>query len=345
MIASIRNRNGRFTRNRSSFEPEEEKHSELKEAFRHSIMPTMNWSAYDLNLLVVFDALTRERSVTRAGARIGLSQPAMSHALARLRFMLKDDLFVRTPTGMAPTLRAEELALPLRQALDAIERAVEAPSFNPALAIREFALALDNRAAIALAAPLVGQLADTAPGVKLRLYPSGTLDIAALLDRGELDIAVVGDARRASGERFSSMRLFNDAFVLVMRSDHPACNERISLSWVAGLLHLDISSSGDDIRFLDEALAAKGLARRVVLSAPYLSAPALLTQSDMVAVVGQRVATEFARVHPVVIRPLPRLAADRAMAAQAVMIWHRRSDGLPAHRWLRDLLLDVAGRI
>jgi len=292
----------------------------------------------------VFDALTRERSVTRAGARVGLSQPAMSHALARLRHMLKDDLFVRTPTGMAPTLRAEELALPIRQALEAIERAFEAPGFDPALAVREFAIALDNRAALALAAPLVGELAG-APGIKLRIRPSGTLDIAGLLDRGELDLAVVGDARRASGERFGSRRLFDDAFVLVMRADHPARDEGPSLAWVAGLPHLDISSSGDDVRFLDDALTAHGLARRVVLSAPYLSAPALLTQSDMVAVVGQRVAAEFARVHPVAIRPLPHLPADRAVSAQAVMIWHRRSDGVPAHRWLRDLVVGVANRI
>jgi len=268
----------------------------------------------------------------------------MSHALARLRHMLKDDLFVRTPTGMAPTLRAEELALPIRQALEAIERAFEAPGFDPALAVREFAIALDNRAALALAAPLVGEMAG-APGIKLRIRPSGTLDIAGLLDRGELDLAVVGDARRALGERFGSRRLFDDAFVLVMRADHPARDEGPSLAWVAGLPHLDISSSGDDVRFLDDALTADGLARRVVLSAPYLSAPALLTQSDMVAVVGQRVAAEFARVHPVAIRPLPHLPADRAVSAQAVMIWHRRSDGVPAHRWLRDLVVGVANRI
>ena len=307
-------------------------------------MQPMNWSAYDLNLLVVFDALTRERSVTRAGARIGLSQPAMSHALARLRYMLKDDLFVRTPTGMAPTLRAEELALPVRQALEAIERAFEAPGFDPALAVREFAIALDNRTALALAAPLVVELA-RAPGIKLRIRPGGTLDIAGLLDRGELDLAVVGDARRASGERFGSRRLFDDAFVLIMRADHPARDEGPSLAWVAGLQHLDISSSGDDLRFLDDALTAHGLARWVVLSAPYLSAPALLTQSDMVAVVGQRVAAEFARVHPVAIRPLPHLPVARTVAAQAVMIWHRRSDGVPAHRWLRDLVVGVANRI
>lgn len=308
-------------------------------------MSHMNWNAYDLNLLIVFDAVMRERSVTRAAARVGLSQPATSHALARLRLMLGDELFVRTPTGMVPTLRAEELAPVLRRALDAIERAFEAPRFDPALAEREFTLALDNRAALALAAPLAAEVARIAPGVRLRLRPSGTLDIAGELDRGELDLAVVGDPGRAPGERFGSRLLFQDPFVLVMRAGHPARDDRPSLAWVAGLPHLDISSSGDDLRVLDEALATKGLSRRVVLSAPYLSAPALVAQSDMVAVVGRRVAAEFARVHAVAVRPLPRLAGTRPAAAQAVMTWHRRSDGVAAQLWLRDVLHGVANRV
>src|ERR1700741_5319068 len=104
----------------------------------------MNWGAFDLNLLIAFDAVMQERSVTRAGARIGLSQPAMSHALNRLRHMLKDELFVRTPTGMMPTPRAEALAHPVRSALHEIQLALEPEAFEPALSDRRFALALNN---------------------------------------------------------------------------------------------------------------------------------------------------------------------------------------------------------
>src|SRR6201984_460139 len=108
----------------------------------------MNWAAFDLNLLIVFDAVMQERSVTRAGSRIGLSQPAMSHALNRLRWLLKDQLFVRTPEGMAPTPRAEELAQPVRQALGGLEAALDPEGFVPARSDRRFGLALNNYAAV-----------------------------------------------------------------------------------------------------------------------------------------------------------------------------------------------------
>src|SRR5580704_211063 len=111
----------------------------------------MNWGAFDLNLLIVFDAVMQERSVTRAGSRIGLSQPAVSHALGRLRHMLKDELFVRTPEGMAPTPRAEQLAEPLRRALNDMQIALEPEIFDPSEADRQFVIALNNYAAVIVA--------------------------------------------------------------------------------------------------------------------------------------------------------------------------------------------------
>src|SRR3954447_10487863 len=104
----------------------------------------MNWGAFDLNLLIVFDAIMQERSVTRAGQRIGLSQPAMSHALGRLRHMLKDELFIRAPEGMVPTPRAEPLGEPLRNALSEMQLALEPAAFDPAAADRRFLLAVNN---------------------------------------------------------------------------------------------------------------------------------------------------------------------------------------------------------
>src|SRR5580704_16106602 len=115
----------------------------------------MNWGAFDLNLLVVFDAVMQERSVTRAGSRIGLSQPAVSHALNRLRYMLKDELFIRAPQGMVPTPRAEQLWVPLRRALSEMELALEPETFVPQRATRTFVLAVNNFAAVLLAPSLV----------------------------------------------------------------------------------------------------------------------------------------------------------------------------------------------
>jgi hypothetical protein len=140
----------------------------------HVYMFDMNWGAFDLNLLIVFDAVMQERSVTRAGSRIGLSQPAMSHALNRLRYMLKDELFVRTPDGMTPTARAELLAQPLRNALSEMQLALEPAAFDPAASDRRFALAVNNYAAVVLAPPLVAAVSAAAPGVRLDLRPSGS---------------------------------------------------------------------------------------------------------------------------------------------------------------------------
>src|ERR1700674_6059643 len=157
--------------------------------------------AIDLNLLGVFDAIMRDRSVTRAGNRLGLSQPAMSHALTRLRHMLKDELFVRSPTGMMPTPRAEELATPIRIALDGLQQSLEPCQFEPAKATTTFRIAVDNYAAIVLVAPVAMQVAKEAPGVTLDFRPSGTLNVPELLESGELHMAIGPPG--VGGERLS----------------------------------------------------------------------------------------------------------------------------------------------
>jgi DNA-binding transcriptional LysR family regulator len=295
----------------------------------------MNWGAFDLNLLIVFDAVMQERSVTRAGSRIGLSQPAMSHALNRLRHMLKDDLFVRTPDGMAPTPRAETLAQPLRNALNEMQLALEPTAFDPAASDRRFALGVNNYAAVVLTPPLVAAVAAAAPAVRLDLRPSGTLDIAERLDRGDLDLALGGTERL--GERFATAPLLEDPFVMVMRRGHPASKRNLSAAAFADLPHLEISSSLEDTGFIDQWLAGRGLGRRIALRAPYLSAPAILVQSDLVATLSLRIAQELVRNHPLQFRKPPY---DSPRVA-TIMVWHRRLDRHPAHRWLRDVIVSL----
>src|SRR5205085_335801 len=177
----------------------------------HSYMWLMNWGAFDLNLLIVFDAIMQERNVTRAGQRIGLSQPAMSHALSRLRHMLKDELFIRAPEGMVPTPRAEALAQPLRSALSEMQLALEPAAFGPAAADRRFVLAVNNYAAVVLASPLVAAVSAAAPGVRLDLRPSGTLDLVERLDRGDLDLTL--GSMDSPGKRFATASLLDDPLV------------------------------------------------------------------------------------------------------------------------------------
>src|SRR5882672_10501917 len=302
----------------------------------HPYMFEMNWGAFDLNLLIVFDAVMQERSVTRAGSRIGLSQPAMSHALNRLRHMLKDELFVRTPGGMVPTPRAEMLAQPLRSALSEMQLALEPAVFDPAASDRRFALAVNNYAAVVLAPPLVAAVSAAAPAVRLDLRPSGTLDIIDRLDRSDLDLTVGSMA--SEGERFATAPLLEDPFVMVMRRGHPASRRKLSAAAFSALPHLEISSSGEDTGFIDRWLAEGGFVRRIALRAPYLSAAAILVQSDMVATLSRRIAQEFVRSHPLQIREPPY----DSPRVRTVMLWHRRLDRHPAHRWLRDVVLSVA---
>ena len=306
---------------------------------RHMEMRHVNWRAFDLNLLVVFDGLMQERSVTRAGRRLGMSQPALSHALNRLRYLLKDQLFIRTPRGMAPTPRAEQLALPLRQALADMQLALQPEAFAPAEANRRFSIAVNNYAAIVLAGPLVSAVFVAAPLLQLDLRPSGTLDVFQLLDRGDLDIAI--GTFDDVGERFATAKLLEDEFVAVMRRTHPAGRRPLSTAAFGALRHAAISSSGDDTGFIDRSLATHGTKRRIELRLPYLSAGSVLAKSDFVATLSRRVAGALARDPALELRELP----FRSPSVNTSLLWHRRFDGYPAHRWLRDLIVSVSARL
>ena len=293
----------------------------------------------DLNLLLVFDAVMRERSVLRAADSLALSQPAVSHALNRLRQTINDQLFVRTPTGMMPTPRAEQLALPIRKALNDLQVAVAGDTFEPATAERHFTIAVNNYAAVVLAGPIVAAVRVQAPNVRLSLIPSGTLDLTDRLDRGDLDLVI--SAREADAERFASKMLVEDRYVAVLRRGHPALKKKLTVAALSELEHLAISSSGENMGFLDQAMQARNATRSVALDVPYLSSGVVLVQSNLVAVLGRNLALEFRRAHPIEIRELPFEAAR----LRSIMLWHRRFDDLPAHRWLRESVAMAAATL
>jgi DNA-binding transcriptional LysR family regulator len=296
----------------------------------------MNLATFDLNLLLVFEAILRERSVTRAAQALNLSQPAMSHALNRMRWMLKDQLFVRTPAGMMPTPRAEQLALPVRKALGELQLALEPETFNPSTADRWFTIAVNNYAAVVLAGPIVAECRMLAPRIRLSLRPSGTLDLPDLLDKGEFDLVI--SAIDAPAERFASQMLVEDRYVAVMRREHPAADRTLDLATFAGLPRLAISSGGGDMQFVDAVLASHEQPVSAMLEAPYLSAGPILARSDMVVVLGRQIAQEFRRSYPIAIRELP----FQSPKLRSVMLWHRRFDDQPAHRWLRETIVSAA---
>jgi len=299
----------------------------------------MRLSRFDLNLLVVFEALMEERSVSRAASRLALSQPATSNALSRLRALLNDPLFVRTPAGMEPTSRALHLAVPIRRALEDFAQALEPEDFSPATASRTFRLALNNHAALVLAAPILRACAIEAPGIRLDIRPSGTLALDDLLDRGDLDFVIT--AQPLDRQRFASRVLIEDGYQLVMRAGHPIAEVALSLADFSALSRVDVSSSGEDMAFVSQALSEAGLPDASVGSVPYLALPTLLTDTDHVAVVRKQIAQVLARSGEIITHPLP--LPDRRVAT--VLSWHQRHSGHAAHLWLADLITRTGRQI
>jgi DNA-binding transcriptional LysR family regulator len=234
---------------------------------------------------------------------------------------------------MVPTPRAEQLALPVRAALDGLQHSLEPSQFDPSIATRNFRVAVDEYAAVVLVGALTARITKAAPGMTLEFRLSGNLDIPNVLDRGELDLAI--GAFVDQGERFSHQPLLQDEFVLVMRKNHPAAiDSNLSIENFAALPHLEIASIHYATDFVDQALARRKLTRRIALRAPVLSAVRILLASDMVSIFRRRTAEELTRYRPLVIRPLPHSSP----IMETAMIWPRRLNNQPAHRWLREMV-------
>src|SRR5882757_76904 len=200
---------------------------------------SVSWNSIDLNLLVVFDAIMQAKTLTRAGQELGMSQPAVSHALARLRHMIKDDLFVRTPEGMLPTPRAERMTGPVRAALQELQVTLESDEFDASRASRHFAIAANNYAARAVIPGLARRMARLAPSVVLDVRPTGTLHALDQLDSGGVELAL--STLTEGGDRFKCVGLMEDEHVAILASDHPAAAETdLSVERFAALPHITI---------------------------------------------------------------------------------------------------------
>ncbi len=293
----------------------------------------MDLHGIDLNLLVAFDALMAERSVTRAGARIGRTQPAMSAALSRLRAMLRDELFVRGPSRLQPTPRALDLAEPLGHALADIQRTLAfTQAFDPRSSALVFTLGLSEHPTFVLLPRLVARLHQVAPTVTLRVRSFTARDDAVtMLDAGEVDLAI-GVPPTTQAARILTQPLFEERFVCILRRGHPAAELPLDLPAFLALSHLLVSPENDRFGLVDAALAKRGLKRRLALTLPQMyAAPTLVARSDMIATLMAGVipasghADELAVIDsPLELDPMP-----------FVMSWHRRNDGHPAQRWLR----------
>ncbi|KAA0595460.1 DNA-binding transcriptional LysR family regulator [Azospirillum lipoferum] len=301
----------------------------------------MDLHGIDLNLLVAFDALMAERSVTRAGARIGRTQPAMSAALARLRGLMKDELFIRGPNGLQPTPLALDLAQPIAQALTGLQRALEfTQTFDPSTSTASFTLGLSDHPTFALLPSLLGVLRERAPGITLRIRNFIARDDAiGMLDAGEVDLTV--GVPPSSTARIVSRPLFEERFVCVVRKGHPTVHPPLDLHGFLEQSHLLVSPENENYGVVDAALARQGLKRRLALTLPQLyAAPALVAQTDLIATLMEGVVAASGHAERLCIMPAPLDLPPILFA----LSWHRRNDVHPAQRWLRDLLASVPHR-
>jgi DNA-binding transcriptional LysR family regulator len=303
----------------------------------------MDFNGIDLNLLAAFDALMQERNVTRASVKVGVSQPAMSAALARLRKLFGDPLFQRSAAGLLPTPKAFDIAEPISRALRQIE-AVLAPAapFDPAQAALTVTLGLSDYAAFVLLPRLLGKLAAQAPAIAVNVLAfTGRDEAVALLDAGKIDVAI-GVPPSTQESRIMSRELLRDGFVTVLRKDHPLAHGDMTLDAYLALRHILVSPEGNRHGLADQALADLGLRRHVHVTLPQMFAvPAILAHSDCVATLLRRAALHAAAAHELALftppLPLPEVAFH--------LIWHRRNDGNGAQQWLRETILRVGSEL
>ena len=298
----------------------------------------MNVRSLDLNLLRVFDAVLRDRSVTAAARHLGLTQPAVSNALARLRAAFEDALFVRTPTGMDATPFARELAEPVRQALALLESALaHGPGFDPATSTRAFRFYMSDLGQIEFLPPLVERAQRVAPNVRLEAVALEVEDIGDALASGNLDLAV--GFLPALGPPLQRRSLFRDPYVCLMRIDHPRIEGKLTRKKFLAASHALVSYRGGH-RVIEEALERAGLARRIALRVPHFTVvPMVLERTDLILTLPARVARVYERRGRLKSLPPPVPIPP----AEVAVHWHERFDSDPGNRWLREVLIELLG--
>jgi len=288
----------------------------------------------DLGLLASLDVLLAERSVTAAARRLGVSQPALSAQLARLRDLFGDDLLVGNAHGMTPTPRAQAIRDRLHALLaDLAALVAEGAGFDPGTAERTFRIAASDLEHALMLPPLLGCLADEAPGVRVAVLPLGAEDLAGRMARGEVDLAVT--IARSAPEGFPGCRLGDQDFRVIWRDGHPEIGDRMDLETFCRARHLLVSTRGGGFRgVVDDALAAIGRSRRVVASLPsFLLVPGAVRASDLIAVVPTRLA-ELERAG------LRRATVPVETAGFTLHLsWHPRVASDSGHRWFRERVI------
>jgi DNA-binding transcriptional LysR family regulator len=297
----------------------------------------MNIAEFDLNLLVVFDAVLAESSISRAAERLDLSQPAVSNALARMRKATGDRLFVRLANAMVPTPYAQAIADPIRQALASIRVSLGASQeFDPATSQRSFAIYLTDLGEAYFLPRLLARFNRTAPGVRIHTRPMPPESAENALRTGEVDLAIGNLPDLGAG--FFMQRLFRDRYVCVVRKGHPVIGERITARQFAAASHAIVTPGGWGHGIIERTLVAHGLEQRITLRMQnFLVLASIVATTDMVAIVPHSVGSQLSQHNDVKLLPLP-IAIPAFDIRQC---WQERFHDDKGNRWLRQQFAEL----
>ena len=294
----------------------------------------MKLNNLDLNLLVVFNAIYTEGSLTKAGEIVGITQPAVSSALSKLRSYFDDPLFIRVGQGVKPTAKTENIIVHVQDALAILQRSLEQPdSFDPSVSSRTFRLSLNDISEGRILHILMTKIHKVAPNVKISSYYTSRESIQHALAANEVNFAV--DPFPPSESEIKKELIFEDEFVCGFRKDHPLAKEKnLSIDQYLELDHIHISGRRTGGALVDNALSKLQLDRKVILRAQhYLITPEVLKNTDMVLTC----TTAFAKKHNLSYKTLPFEVAP----SQFFLAWHESNDKDPGHLWLKKLIKDA----
>lgn len=299
----------------------------------------MELSDIDLNLLVLFQQLMVERRVSKVADNLGLTQPAVSNALAKLRRIFGDELFLRTSGGMVPTPFAEQLGESVGYALGMIHSGLnQRTQFTPATLKRTITIGMTDIGEIVFLPALLERLGREAPGVTLNTVRNNAAHLREDMEAGKVDLAIGLLPQLRAG--FRQRRLFNQRYVVLCRDGHPQARRLGTLAGFAAAEHLVVVSAGTGHGRVDAQLAKAGIHRRVRLTVPHFVAVGpILAGSDLVATVPQRLAERLAAPYGLRWLPHPAPLAEIGIT----LFWHARVHDDPANRWLRGELAGLFG--
>jgi LysR family nod box-dependent transcriptional activator len=303
----------------------------------------LNLRSVDLNLLVGLDALLAERSVSRAGRRIGLSQSAMSAVLARLRVVFRDPLLVRSGRSLTLTRAAGELVVPIREILGRIEQTIsERPQFNPRTDARSFSISASDYATLVLLVPFVRALVAEAPNITIHILPRFS-DVGQVLKADQADM-VIEPRELFADPKFPSQPLFSDRWLCAVDANNPYVRDnRLTMKQYLRLPHLVYGIGADrQLNLADRHVGQLGLRRRIdVTVESFLLVPFLLEGTPMVSLMLERAARRLAGITNVRTLKPPLRLPD----IHEALHWHPRHTSDPGHRWVRERLRAIAAEM